>query len=226
MDALPPFGGPLDKPAIIMGSSGEVVTHGELTTQYNRVVHFLRDVGLRAGDTVAACLENSPAFLYVAIAAMRSGLVFVPVSSWLTAAEIAYIVHDSGARVLVTSPAIGPAFAAMPAVLAGEVALITTGPAHPGYRSWLEIAALPDTPITDVRPGGELLYSSGTTGTSKGIRYQPISGRNVSLPESILEACARMGIGGEDVYLCPAPLYHSAPMPGRWRYCAWAAQYW
>lgn len=210
-EQLPPFGGPADKPAIIMGGSGETVSYSELMARANQFGHLLRQVGLRAGETVAVCLENGPEFLYAAVAAFRSGFVFVPVSCRLLAGEIAFIVADSGARALITSPAVGD-FEAIPDAVAGHVVLITTGGEHPPYLSWREAKpALPETPVPDARKGEEMFYSSGTTGRPKGIYYQAVAGVRISLLESIIASIGRMGITQDDVYLCPAPLYHGAP---------------
>ena len=206
------FAGRGDKPAIIMSPSGEILTYDRLESDTNRFACLLRTSGLLPGDGVAVCLENSSAFLIAAAAAWRSGLTFVPVSSKLTAAEIAFIIRDCGAKALVTSPAIGTAFEALPTLLEGAVALITTGPAHARYTSWPDAYdGLARSPIVAGQTGREMLYSSGTTGRPKGIYYRMPPGENGGLVNSILAASARMGINGNDIYLCPAPLYHSAP---------------
>ncbi len=162
-----------DKAAIIMGGSGEVTTFGQLDARSSQAAHLFRRAGLKAGDVVAFCLENSSELLEIAWGGLRSGLVVVPVSSKLTAGEIAYIVRDSGAQLLVVSRKLGAeTFAAIPGVLTG-VRLYTLGAAAPGYRSWTdEAAAEPLTPVADERLGANMLYSSGTTGRPKGIRWE------------------------------------------------------
>ena len=52
-----------DRPAVIMATSGEVVTYAELDEEANRLSHVLRAAGLQPGDHVALCLENSARFL-------------------------------------------------------------------------------------------------------------------------------------------------------------------
>ena len=94
-----------DKPALIMGTSGEVVTYGELDERSCRLARLFWDAGLRPGDHVAIFMENHPRYFEVAWAALRSGLYLTPVSSYLTPDEAAYVVNDCQARALVTSVA-------------------------------------------------------------------------------------------------------------------------
>ena len=94
-----------NKPAIIMGGSGQVVTYAELDARSNQLAQLWRSVGLRRGDHVAVMMENHPRYFEVVWAALRSGLYITPINSFLSTAETAYILNDSGARGLVTSRA-------------------------------------------------------------------------------------------------------------------------
>src|SRR4051812_19273731 len=93
-----------DHPAIVMASGGEVVTYGEYEAAANRFAHLFRRLGLRRGDHVAVCMENSARLLEFSAGAERTGLYYTCVNSHLTAPEIAYIVEDCDARVLLASP--------------------------------------------------------------------------------------------------------------------------
>src|SRR5438270_360909 len=88
-----------------MATSGEVVTFAEYEARSNRLAHLFRDLGLRRGDHVAQFMENNSRYLEVEGAAERSGLYYTCINSYLTAEELAYIVNDCQARVLVTSAA-------------------------------------------------------------------------------------------------------------------------
>ena len=124
-------------------------------------------------------------------AAQRSGLYGVCLSSRLTAAEIAYIVEDSGATAIVTSHA----FAPLVAGLAPTILYVEDDPA----------AGFPDTPIADERAGTDMLYSSGTTGHPKGIRLTLPEDGAIDTARSALEQLAgRLGIGPATVYLGPS----------------------
>ena len=96
------------KPAIIMSASGETISYGELDRRSNQVAQLLRSRGIGVGDTVALCLENHPWFHALAWGAQRSGVHYVAISSRLTAPEIAYILADSGAKLLLGSAYLAP----------------------------------------------------------------------------------------------------------------------
>src|SRR5688572_9872291 len=94
-----------DKPAIVMGETGAVTTYRELDAEANRVSHLLRAHGLEPGDHVAFCMENGPQFLGLAWGAHYAGLHYTALSTRLTTEEMAYIIEDSGAAVVVLSAA-------------------------------------------------------------------------------------------------------------------------
>lgn len=204
-----------DKPAIIMGGSGETITFKQLDERSNQIAHALRDAGCAPGDTIALFAENSARYFEICWAAQRSGLYYVCISSRLTAPEVSYILADSGARLLIAS--------ASKARVARQ-ALNETGLGHAwsidgeadGFVAMERHAQVfPATPVADEMAGTDMLYSSGTTGRPKGIRPPlerglPIDGDNVLAQI----AKALSGAGEDSVYLSPAPLYHAAPL--RW----------
>ena len=121
-----------DKPAVVMASTGQVVTHRELDDRSNQLARLWREHGLVPGDHVAVFMENHPRYLEVVWAALRSGLYVTTVNSYLSAAELAYILSDSGARSVVASPAraevLREALNDAPGV---ELPLVTDGGAGP-----------------------------------------------------------------------------------------------
>ena len=92
-----------DKPAYVMGGSGEVVTYKQLDDESNQLAQLLYERGLRPGDAIAVCMENNAAYFKVVWAAQRSGLYYTAASSRLTAAELEYIVNDCGAKAFIAS---------------------------------------------------------------------------------------------------------------------------
>src|SRR3981081_4229071 len=87
----------------LVEAAGETVTYGQLAERANRLTPGPRGVGLGTGDVVAAVLPNQSAIVELQLAAIQGGLYLVPISNRLTGPEIAHIVADSGARVLVCS---------------------------------------------------------------------------------------------------------------------------
>lgn len=205
-----------DKPAVIMAGSGARLTYGELDHRSNQGAHLFRSLGLKAGDTIALSFENRPEFFEIVWAAQRAGLFFVAVSSKLQIDEIAYIIEDSGARAFIASSNIGDVIQAV-ADRNLPAALFIVGGEAPGYRDFhAERAAMPATPIADEEAGADMLYSSGTTGRPKGIKPKLERGQPIDAPDPVVTvATVVYGATADTVYLCPAPLYHAAPL----RFC-------
>jgi acyl-CoA synthetase (AMP-forming)/AMP-acid ligase II len=201
-----------DKIAVQMAGSGEHLTYAQLDARSNQGAHLLRGLGLQTGGHVALLLENRLEFLQICWAAQRSGLYYTPISRFLKPDEIAFILADSAARVLIVSPTTWPVLAG--ADLPAGLQVFTLGPAQPGLRSWtVEAASLPQTPIGDQSTGVDMLYSSGTTGRPKGVkaalRGQPIEDLHPLLK---VLGCDMIGMDANTIYLSPAPLYHAAPL--------------
>ena len=93
--------------AITMAGTGEQVTFGELDAISNRLARTFRSLGLEAGGHVATCMENRVEVLEVAWGAHYAGLHYTFFSTHLTAAEAAFIIEDSGSKVVVLTPAMG-----------------------------------------------------------------------------------------------------------------------
>jgi fatty-acyl-CoA synthase/long-chain acyl-CoA synthetase len=203
-----------DKIAYRMARSGDAISYRELDARSNQGAHVFRSLGLRPGDHIALLMENRLEFLAICWAAQRSGLYFTPISSYLTRDEVAYIVADCGARVVITSPRYGDVLEGVDRDAPGAPALYMVGEPRPGFRSWTDaLAAQPDTPIADEVAGQDMLYSSGTTGRPKGIKHAletlPFDQPHPRLRVLCVDMC---GMSQDTVYLSPAPLYHAAPL--------------
>ena len=202
-----------EKPALIMGGSGEVVTYRELEERSCRLAQLLWASGIRPGGHLAIFMENHPRYAEVYWAAFRSGLYITTVNPHLSAEEAAYIIDDSGAEALVTSRHLAEVAALLPPrVPKCRLRLMADG-AAPGYASYEDaIASHPPRPLAEQPAGATMLYSSGTTGRPKGIR-RPLSGRGVEEGEPVTRFIASLfGFDQDTVYLSPAPIYHSAPL--------------
>lgn len=202
-----------DKAAIIMAATGQTISYGELEARSNRVAQLLRTRGLDVGDTVAICLENHESFFDLCWGAQRAGLIYVVISCRLTAPEIAYILKDSGAKLLFGSTYMAGALPDVAKACPDVPQLVFGGEGEANAEAAL--TAMPDTPVADQRAGTDMLYSSGTTGRPKGIRLPlPEDGDIAATNALVMLAGAAFGINADSVYLSPAPLYHAAPL--RW----------
>jgi long-chain acyl-CoA synthetase len=198
------------KAAVIMAGSGREVSYDQLDRRSNQIAQYLRSQGVGIGDTVALCLENRAEYFDVVWGAQRSGLIFVAISNRLTTDEIAYILQDSGAKLLFTSNTLGAQLGAIrdqcPGVPIANLDDAATVAA---------IDAMPNGPIADERAGSDMLYSSGTTGRPKGVRLPlPEDGAIAATNSLVALAQGAFGFGPDSRYLSPAPLYHAAPL--RW----------
>jgi long-chain acyl-CoA synthetase len=207
-----------NKPAAIAltdAATGVSISYGELEARANRAAHALRRLGLRNGDAVALCCDNRPEFLDIYWAAQRAGLVLVAVSSRLKASEIAYIVNDSSARVLLIASAMADTARDVATIredMPGLTAIIGIGVID-GFPDWDALsAAEPDTPVVDEQIGGRMTYSSGTTGRPKGILYPAAEGSPIQESPAARIFGTFYHLSGETIYLSPAPLYHASPM--------------
>lgn len=192
-----------EKPAVIMTDGTRGLTYAELEERANRGAHLIRSLGIGAGETIAFWLPNCAEVFEVYWAGQRAGVYVTPIATALTAPEAEYIIENSDARLLVVSPEI-----------AGLAALRrpngTTNIQVDERRAALD--AQPSTPIADEAPGFHMVYSSGTTGRPKGIRLPLPQGQVTDQHQLAVQIEARYGLGPDDVYLSPAPLYHTAPL--------------
>src|ERR1700760_1902282 len=182
-----------DKIAYQMAASGKAITYRELDDLSNQGAQLFRALGMKAGDHVALLMENRLAFMEICWAAQRSGLYYTAISRYLTTDEIAYIVKDCGARLVITSPKCAEQIKGLVTGAADEPLFFMVDEPLPGFRSWdREAAAQPATPIPDQVAGYDMLYSSGTTGRPKGIK-KPFENTPIDAPNPFLRIlCADM----------------------------------
>jgi long-chain acyl-CoA synthetase len=203
-----------DQPAYIMAESREQVTYREFEARTNRLAHLFRAHGLNRLDHFAIFMENNVRYLEACGAGERSGLYCTCINSYLTAGELAYIVNNCEAKVLITSRAKREvALEAVRDCPKLELCLIVNGTGDDGPFIDLDeaVRGFPETPIADEWLGTPMLYSSGTTGRPKGI-LRPLPENPPAQPLPLYDFLNKLWQYREGmVYLSPAPLYHSAP---------------
>jgi len=205
------------QPAFIMATSGETVSYAELERRSNRLAHFLRAAGLDRLDHYAIFMGNNARYIECCSAGERAGLYYTCINSYLTPDEVAYILHNSESKILITSTAkSNVALQAMAQCPQIEHCLVVGGPDDGAKVVNFDTAVerFPDTPIPNESLGVAMLYSSGTTGRPKGIlRPLPENPPVQALP--IFDFFAGLWRFREGMtYLSPAPLYHAAPLLG------------
>lgn len=205
-----------DRPAVIYGNGGSVETYGELELRSRRIAHGFRKWGLEPGDCVAVLLGNGEGFFDVYWACFRSGLFITPVNWHLAEAEVGYIVDNCDASLFVASAEFGKLAARVGRDVSKVRMKLSVGGEIEGFlRLEDALAEVPeDAPLDGQLEGSMMLYSSGTTGYPKGVRH-PMPGLPAGDPKAAFGHVALMSLFGMregDRYLCPAPLYHAAPL--------------
>jgi long-chain acyl-CoA synthetase len=207
-----------DQPALIMAPSGRTLTFAEYEAAANQVAHVVRETGLRKGDHMAIFMENHPAMLLAQAGAERTGLYFTPVNSYLSAEEVAYVINDSRARIVVTSTAKADVAEQLPALCPDVDRWImvntTSGGGTVGgdFESWDDtVGAQPTDHVEAEQLGAPMMYSSGTTGRPKGILRPMFDLHPSETSIGVLGIAGLWRLREGMVYLSPAPLYHTAP---------------
>ena len=201
----------------VVTSSGHRVTFAQLEERSCRLAQALYAHGLRPGGHVAVLLPNYQRTHEVAFGLQRSGLYYTFVNWHLAAEEAAYIVNDCGATVLITSSALSELAAELVPLTPGVDLRLMTAPGGEGtadgYTNYDEfVAPHPGESLPDEQEGFAMLYSSGTTGHPKGVR-RDLSGEPFGTSATLVPMLRGiLGFKEGDVYLSPAPLYHSAPL--------------
>jgi long-chain acyl-CoA synthetase len=176
---------------------------GELEARVHRIARMLReDLGVAPDQHVAVLMENRVEVIELLLGAICAGVWLTPINRHLVPEEIAYVVRDSGARVLFADPE----HEAAARGLAGPRVLC----AGPELEAQIAAASAEPLPLSGP-PGANMIYTSGTTGKPKGVKRV----RKPTLGEQLVFVGAQgaaVGLDGRGAHLVTGPLYHSAPL--------------
>jgi long-chain acyl-CoA synthetase len=198
----------------VVETDGREISAGDLLASANQVVHALRALGLRRGDAIAAVLPNSLEAFELYLAMQQAGWYLTPINFHLIGSEIAYILRDCEARVLIAHERFAQTCAAaVEEAGSSELRAFAVG-SIPGFGSFAELKRQQPATLPEDRSVGLIMnYTSGTTGQPKGVRRR--------LPEGAPEDNElRSGLLGyrvdpdetDNVHLLACPWYHTAPM--------------
>ncbi len=189
----------------------------DLNQRSNRLVHALRSLGLTAGDSIALYAGNCREYYEIMMAANHAGLVYVPVNWHFSPEELAYVVADSGAKVLFAEGQFLDQ--ARAAAARGETPDLHTCVAIRGadasdtFKDYEAMLAGASAEEPDGQgAGGPMFYTSGTTGRPKGVKSSTFAaGGPLEVLEMIGAGLSQMLQIPSDgtTYIC-GPAYHSA----------------
>ncbi|SLN72377.1 Long-chain-fatty-acid--CoA ligase [Falsiruegeria litorea R37] len=147
---------------------GKTVTHQDFLSTASQIAHVATQLGLKTGDRVAAQIEKSPEALALYAACAQAGLVFLPLNTAYTVDELTYFIENSGASLIVCDSKSEEKLTPVGAQLDAKVETLNAD----GSGTLMDQAAtMPASFETVDRDGDDLaafLYTSGTTGRSKG----------------------------------------------------------
>ena len=194
-----------DKTALVC--SGRTISYRDLDAMADRIAARLQQDGVGPGGVTAVCAASSIAYVAVFIGTLRTGAAISPLSPSATAEQLAAMIADCQASHVFTDAAVSAQLAGLADdIKAGFVAL------DPGARgvalaSWMAPAGARPDPV-EIRPGMafNIIYSSGTTGTPKGI----VQSHKMRWPH--LQPADPPGLGPDAVGLVSTPLYSNTTL--------------
>ncbi|HET6998912.1 MAG TPA: AMP-binding protein [Solirubrobacterales bacterium] len=202
-----------NRPFLVMAEQLRL-TYGEFNERVNNLAHGLAAEGVAAGDRVAIMLSNSLEFLLASYALKKLGAIEVAINTGFRGAGLVHVVNLTEARLMITEDEFVEPVAQVREKLEylRTVAIVGESAAAPRALAGLEIGAFDDllpargeNPSREMRDTdlGTVLFTSGTTGPSKGCMLSHRYG--VRTAEVIADA---IGLREDDCLYCPFPLYH------------------
>jgi long-chain acyl-CoA synthetase len=182
----------------------EVLYCGDTVIDYNNlykkavsVSFFLQKRDIKKGDKVLLWYENSIEYYTAFFGIIQTGAVVIPVSTFITSAELAHIITDSQASALIVSNLLLPKVPQTTLLIIGEDDLKSPG---------IDISLLKKFTLQEESPGTVtvIMYTSGTTGRAKGVMLS-----SHALITNALQGIAALGITSHDRIYVALPLFHS-----------------
>ena len=186
------------------------LTYGELDALIDRAAAALQRDGLRPRDVIAVCAPTSIEYVALFIGALRAGLAVAPLAPGSTPQQLAAMIEDSDARIAFLDAATAEALAAQ--ARPDGVTEVRLGPPGtdtqvPPFADWLaESGARPAPVAIDPAWPFNLIYSSGTTGTPKGIVQAH------AMRWAHIQRAGASGYGPDAVTLIATPLYSNTTL--------------
>lgn len=154
----------------IIDSDGGSITFGQLEQQVDALASVFAQAGLEPGDVVALLSRNRPEWMVTYEAALRSGVVLLPVNWHLETEDVQYVLNDSGAKALIAESHFLHQAQHAPEAITLRIVI---GDAIDGFQTWNSALESGTEPSPQRPRGTQMIYTSGTTGRPKGVRHDP-----------------------------------------------------
>src|ERR1700687_2636157 len=183
---------------------GQRISYGELISRAGQMANVLVSRGVKPGGRVAAQTEKSVPGLVLYLAAVRAGAVYLPLNTAYTLNELEYFITDAEPSLVVCDPTKADSIGVIAAKVGAEVETLGAD----GRGSLTDAAAQASPAFTTVARGNDdlaaILYTSGTTGRSKGamLTHDNLASNSLSLVDY-------WRFTGTDVLIHALPIYHT-----------------
>jgi malonyl-CoA/methylmalonyl-CoA synthetase len=196
----------LDDPArlAIETTDGQQISYGDLISRAGQMANLLVERGVKPGDRVAAQTEKSVPALALYLAAVRAGAVYLPLNTAYTLNELEYFITDAEPSLVVCDPSRAEGIGAIAAKVGARVETLGAD----GKGSLTDAAAKASAAFVTVARADDdlaaILYTSGTTGRSKGamLTHDNLASNSLSLVDY-------WRFTGNDVLIHALPIYHT-----------------
>ncbi|MFT4278658.1 MAG: malonyl-CoA synthase [Rhodopseudomonas sp.] len=185
-------------------AAGDKISYADLVGRAGRVANVLVDRGLKVGDRVAAQTEKSVEALVLYLATVRAGGVYLPLNTAYTLHELDYFITDAEPKIVVCDPGKRDGIAEIAAKVGATVETLGSD----GQGSLTDAAAKASEAFATVERGADdlaaILYTSGTTGRSKGAMLS-----HDNLASNSLTLVDVWRFTPDDVLIHALPIYHT-----------------
>src|ERR1700759_1075802 len=185
-------------------ADGDRITYGDLIARAGKVANVLVERGVKPGDRVAAQTEKSVEGLVLYLAAVRAGAIYLPLNTAYTLNELDYFIGDAEPSLVVCDPAKAEGIRAIAAKVKAKVETLDS---H-GKGSLTDAAAKAKPDFATVARSNDdlaaILYTSGTTGRSKGAMLS-----HDNLASNSLSLVGYWRFTDKDVLIHALPIYHT-----------------
>ncbi len=197
---------PTDRSTLFMETlSGERFTYGDIEAMSALYAGLLVELGVEPGDRVAVQVEKSPEAVILYLATLRAGAAFLPLNTAYTAAELQYFLSDSQPRVVVCRPEDEDKIAPLAEKAGTAQALTLDGDGSGSFAErTAETTRLTEPVPREMSDLAAILYTSGTTGRSKGAM---LTVENLWSNANTL--CEAWGFSTSDILLHALPIFHA-----------------
>jgi len=196
----------LDDPSrlAIETADGQRISYGELIARTGQIANVLVARGVKVGDRVAAQTEKSVESLVLYLATVRAGAIYLPLNTAYTLNELEYFIGDAEPALVVCDPAKAGGIALLAAKVGAGVETLDAA----GKGTLTEAAKAADPAFQTVPRGDDdlaaILYTSGTTGRSKGAMLS-----HDNLASNSLTLVDYWRFTDKDVLIHALPIYHT-----------------